>query len=202
MEGFLGIATMDEIMKTYFTRWQYKHPARQDFIDIANEIVRKNHPDKFPTGMDWYFEQVLYGTGLCDYAVASIENSKKNRVRGFFDDLDNCEAHDAADDNYISTIILHRLEEIQVPLEIAVTLENCKTEIYYWDGQARSHEIIIEGIEKVISVEIDPEKKIVLDKNYLNNSLLDKKKPGGVRKLFARFMTASQHVFETIALLI
>ncbi len=202
MEGLLGLETMDEIMKTYFKKWQYKHPARQDFIDIANEVTIKNHPQQYPQGMDWYFEQVLYGTGLCDYAVASIANEKKDRVRGFMTDLDNCEVHDAADDEYISTIILHRLEELKIPVEILVTFEDGKSDTYFWDGKDRTSEIIIEGLQKVISVEIDPEQKIYLDKNFLNNSLLVEQRSGGVRKLFARLITATQHVFESIAWII
>lgn len=202
MERLLGIKTMDEIMKTYFTRWQYKHPARQDYIDIVNEVVLKNHASEYPKGMDWYFDQVLYGTGLCDYAVASIENLKKERVRGYFSDLDHCEAHDVADDNYLSTIILHRLGEIKIPVDVQVTLATGESTLYSWDGQDRSSEIIIEGIEKVVSVEIDPERKIYLDKNFLNNSLLIEKQPKGIRKIFARLLTSTLHVFETLAILI
>src|SRR5690606_37295783 len=47
LEGLVGIETMDEIMKTYFDRWKFKHPCDDDFIAIVNEIVLKNHGKRF-----------------------------------------------------------------------------------------------------------------------------------------------------------
>ena len=43
LAGLIGIDTMDEIMKTFFERWKFKHPCARDFIEIVNEIVDKKH---------------------------------------------------------------------------------------------------------------------------------------------------------------
>jgi hypothetical protein len=39
LEGLIGEACMQQVMQTYFRRWKFKHPGRQDFIDIVNEVV-------------------------------------------------------------------------------------------------------------------------------------------------------------------
>lgn len=203
MEGLIGLETMDEIFKTYFELWKFKHPARQDFIDVVNQIIIKNHPTAFPEGMDWYFDQVLFGTGLCDYAVASIENETTRSRRGFFKNIDACEIDEAsASDLYTSTVILHRLGEVHLPIEVKITKADGSSEIYNWDGLERSAEIVVTGEQKVISAEVDPEYKISLDHNYLNNSYSVEQNLGPVRSLSARFITALQHSFELISLLI
>jgi len=203
MEGLLGVATMDEIFKTYFERWKFKHPARQDFIDVVNEIAIKNHSENYPKGMNWYFDQVLYGTGLCDYKVASIDNEVIENDRGFFIDQENCETRStSATDTYKSTVILHRLGEIKIPVEILVsTADGSPAKTYYWDGQNRSSEIILEGNSRIISVTLDPNNKIPLDHNLLNNSLTIQPQDGIVQSLSARFITAFQHLLEMVSLI-
>ena len=201
MEGLLGEATMRKVMKTYFTKWQFKHPCRNDFISVVNEIVAAEKSDLFPQGMDWYFEQVLFGTGICDYAVASIENNMAIPERGFFSDHENCEVRDLNSDKYLSKVILNRLGEIQLPLEIRLTLEDGKQSIMQWNGQDRSSELILESEQKIISAEIDPYNKLPLDNNILNNSLIIKKKEGGARAIFARLVRSLQHLLETVSLL-
>ena len=202
MEGLVGVETMDEIFRTYFEKWKFKHPARQDFIDIANEIITKNQPQKYPNGMDWYFDQVLYGTGLCDYAVASIEVDPVSAERGYFRDMDNCEVQEMTGEGYSSTIILNRLGEVQLPVEVKVTMDNGETQIYPWDGAERSAEIVVTGAYKVVQAEIDPEGKCMLDHNVLNNALMVKPHPGPIRSLSARLLTAFQHTLEFITLLV
>jgi len=202
MEGLLGVQTMDEIFKTYFNRWKFKHPARQDFINVVNEITIKNHKEQFPSGMDWYLDQVLYGTGLCDYAVGSIENAKSTDKRGFFKDVDNCEKLENTYDGYTSTLILNRLGEVTLPVEVKVTLDNGESSLYPWDGKERSAEIVIKGPHKIISAEIDPAKKIMLDHNLLNNLMKSKPNKGPVKSLSARLVTFFQHSLELISLLV
>ncbi len=204
MENLVGESTMDEIMQTYFRRWQFKHPMRQNFLDVVNEIVIKNKPNEFPEGMDWYFEEVLYGTGLCDYKVASIKNTKVKPKRGFFSDFQNCEIQelDSEVSIYKSTVILHRLGEVKLPLEILVHFDDGHQETYQWDGKDRSSEITQTSTRRIISVEIDPEQKIYLDNNFLNNSLTIEKNHSGIRALSARFISGFQHILETISLLV
>jgi hypothetical protein len=41
---------------------------------VVNEVVRRNHGDKYGQDMNWFFDQTIYGTGICDYKVSGIEN--------------------------------------------------------------------------------------------------------------------------------
>ena len=55
LEGMVGIETMDEIMQTYFENWKFKHPCAKDFIEVASEVVRKNHGTTFGEDLQWFF---------------------------------------------------------------------------------------------------------------------------------------------------
>ncbi len=201
MEGILGINTMDLIMRTYFESWKFKHPGRQDFIDIVNKLVIEKHGERFPDGFDWYFEQVLYGTETCDYSVASISNNELENKRGFFNDLDNCEMIEQQSNLYDCSVIFHRLGEVWLPQDLKLNFEDGSFEMYHWNGKDRSHEIRFMNSKKVISAEIDPNRKVYIDTNFLNNSKTIEKRKSTWCKLLVSFATAIQNVLETTALL-
>jgi len=202
MEGLIGTATIDAIMKTYFQSWKYKHPCREDFVAIANTITKRDHPDRFPEGMDWYFEQVLHGTALCDYSINSISNTPIKAERGFLDSLDQCAIVDAAEALIETRVVVCRNEDLWLPIDLRVTYADKSTEQLTWDGRAACKTFVFTSNQEIIAAELDPEQKIYLDKNFLNNSLLVEKKAGGVRKLFARLLTSAQPLLESVSLFI
>ena len=202
LEGMLGTPLFDEIMKAYFDRWKFKHPARQDFIYIVNELVAQKASDRFPEGMDWYFDQVLSGTGMCDYSVASITVKPTTGKRGIYGDDSNCQTIDPVKEEFVSTVIMYRLEEVKIPVTIKVMFSDGSSKLYEWDGQERSSEIVITSPLKIVSAEIDPERKIYLDKNFLNNTLSVEKSNSSVRKIMVQWVTKFQHFLETISIVI
>ena len=42
MERWLGWPVMQQILSTYFARWQFKHPKPQDFFDVATEVTGRD----------------------------------------------------------------------------------------------------------------------------------------------------------------
>ena len=189
-------------MKTYFDRWKFKHPCRYDFVDLVNELVIDEMGDVFPEGMDWFFDQTLYGTGMCDYAVADIENEKLTPERGYLDSREECEVGEMPEDKYKSRIELHRLEELYFPQEIKIVFENGDEEIVYWDGEASAKTIEIETSSKVVAAYIDPERKIYIDKNFINNSLDLRNQSDTSRKIGNTLFSGIQSLLEIFGLLI
>ena len=201
MEGLIGESAMEEVMRTYFQTWKFKHPDRDDFIAIANEVVSNKCPH-FPYGLDWYFEQVLYGTGSCDYKVSSITNTEIQSPRGYFDNTDTCEIVDSDHAKYSSKVIVHRLESIQIPNTLRVRFEDGSHQDIEWNGKNNIESFEIKSAHKIISATIDPEFKITMDKNYLNNSLHAEEDKSGVRSFFARMITGAQHIMELMTVII
>ena len=234
LEGLVGLETMDEIMKTYFERWKFKHPCGQDFFDIVNEIVPKNHGNELGENMDWFFEQVFYGSDICDYSVANIYNQPTSKASGFFEDLDNCVimtidrnhkntyiasfdkdskvlknlnkqslvAQNSKESLFKSEVVLHRLGEVKLPVEIEILFEDGTKRLEKWNGQERSMGFKYVGESKIKSVEIDPEQKIYMDANFLNNSKTVEIQITGIRKYWLQFLVSVQHVMEMLSLLV
>ena len=72
LDGLVGTETLDEIMNVYYNRWKFRHPNGNNFIEIVNEIVTKRHGDKFGENMNWFFDQVLKSTTICDLSLIHI----------------------------------------------------------------------------------------------------------------------------------
>ena len=201
MEGLVGEGVMKKAMKHYYQKWQFKHPDRNDFTEALNEIVKQECP-QYPDGMDWYFEQVLYGTGTCDYQIGSIENIKNERTRGFLSSTDDCDVYDESNAEYSNKVTVHRTEEIIIPNILRVHFEDGSSQDIAWDGKERVKTFDFTGDQKIVSAELDPDKLITLDKNYLNNSKSVTANKSGIRALFGRLITNTQHIIESIAFLI
>jgi hypothetical protein len=204
LEGIVGIETMNEIMKTYYQRWKFKHPCVKDFIAIVNEVVIKNHGRKFGDDMNWYFAQVLYGSDVCDYKLASISNQEITNVIGLIDKNGKKEFRKQQDEksgNYKSKIIVHRIGEVKLPVEILVHFDNGKEVFEKWDGQSRTREFKYEGKNKIIWAKIDPFNKIPLDINIVNNSLTTGQESGVFVKYAAKFLFWVENVMLSFSML-
>ena len=122
--------------------------------------------------MDWFFNQVVYGTELCDYAVASISNRPIRGPSGMFEDTDDCVRRETkTNDIHRAEVVIHRLESLYFPIEILITFDDGETILENWEGKERSRKFSYEGERQVVSAEVDPQRKIYLDKNFINNSL-------------------------------
>ena len=64
IEKQVGTKTMDRIMRTYFQRWEFKHPSTKDFQNVVEEVTK--------TKWDDFFNQYVYGAMMMDYSVESI----------------------------------------------------------------------------------------------------------------------------------
>jgi len=206
LERMLGSKTMTEIMKTYFSRWSFKHPTGKDFINIVNEVVTKNHDLKFGKNMNWFFDQTVYGTGVCDYKVVTIRNRLANEIEGIFNDSLVVEGESRDDFNnneqkYNAKVIVHRVGEIKLPVEILIRFSDGDEILENWNGKERTKTFLYKNKPKVIWVQIDPENKIALDINIRNNSLAIKPEKTVVNKYTAKFLFWIENVMLSFGML-
>ncbi|WP_288427712.1 M1 family metallopeptidase [uncultured Spirosoma sp.] len=155
LEGLVGRSGTDEIMQTYFARWQFRHPNAQNFIDIVNEIVPKRLGQKYGVDMNWFFAQALYGDQVVDYQLESIRN-KRREGRSF------------------SEVTVQRNFDGQMPVDILVrldggTADKPREQRLYWDGKDRQRTFTLPG--RVLWAKVDPDQKIYMDIDFNNNSL-------------------------------
>ena len=199
LEGFIGRPSMDRVLKTYFQRWRFGHPCARDFIAIVNEVVREDHGDRLGENLNWYFDQVLHTTAACDYKVSYVGNFLNLPPMGKDVVVDSSAE---AGSRYLSKVVIQRVEEMQLPVEIEFTFFDGHVERRQWDGRARSVNFFFSRDYGVRSAEIDPERKNYLDINYLNNSYTYVPDRVAVRYYVGRCMVWMQQVLQTVVALV
>ncbi len=219
LERLVGRGTMDEIMTTYFDRWKFKHPCTQDFIEIANEIITKEHGDKYGENINWFFNQMLYSSYTCDYEVKGISIRKtpekvgiftkdgepyvikKSKETSEYEQLFE-EEELGRDEMYESKVKICRKGEIIMPVEITVHFENGKEVKEYWNGKSSTYNLIYNRKAKVEWAQIDPKTKLLIDMNINNNSYTLKPRKAPYIKWTVKFLFWVQNVIQFFAILV
>ncbi|HLK97881.1 MAG TPA: M1 family metallopeptidase, partial [Hymenobacter sp.] len=209
LDRMVGRPVMDEIMQTYFERWKFKHPCARDFIAVANEVVAKRHGNRFGPNLNWYFDQVLYGTAVCDYKLKSISNNKVQSASGIVDQqgkkvlLETKEPNDKdkTGTRYRSQVMVERLGEMTLPVDVLVHFEDGREVRETWDGQARTRFFSYEGKHKVAWAKLDPQNKLLLDINLNNNSRAIEPETAPFWKYTVKFLFWVQNALQWMATL-
>ena len=202
LEGLLGEDVMREIMQTYFERWKFKHPCGNDFVEIVREIVEEKCEPDFANNVLHFLYQAVNGTEICDYAVVGIGNFKTEKKRGIFEQNTCQEEADSAEDSYRNKVLIHRLGEMQVPVDIRMTYESGETILEKWDGQSRTQVYEYQGNGRIIKAEVDPDRKIFIDKDFINNSRTLEPEGKGIAKTTRTFFTWLQNLLTSVSLLV
>ncbi len=170
--GIVGEETMNDIFREYYRQWAFKHPSGKDFINVVNEVVAKEHGDKFGANMNWFFDEVLSGTGICDYKVVGLTNSSPepaSRKPAKNDSLNR--RIQERDSLYKSVVQLERVGELIFPVDVLVHFDDSTEIMESWDGKERYKDFTYRKPVRVEWVKIDPEYKIRMDVNFINNSM-------------------------------
>lgn len=172
LEGYLGEQTMARLMRTYHERWRFKHPSSEDFFRVANEVSGKD--------LAWFFDQTVKGTGILDYAVASIRSRTAAVPAGVLDGPKGrtttkvAEAREKARNDsdlpWESEVLVQRKGDVVFPVQIALHYAGGRVDRRSWDGRDRWLKIRTTTREKLEWADVDPERRVLLDVDYLNNA--------------------------------
>jgi hypothetical protein len=206
LEGYLGEPTMARVMRVFHERWRFRHPRSEDFFALVHEV----------TGQDWswYFDQVVRGTDIVDYDIGSAVSRPVKTPRGVFGegaarktvssedaDKQDVEAEKAKRQIFESIVVVRRSGGVQLPVDVAFKFEGKAVERRAWDGREPTRTFRFERPEKLEWVDVDPDRKILLDVNWVNNGrrLVPDARPAA--SWTARWLFLLQTIFTTLGLL-
>jgi len=165
LERYLGWDRLQRVLATYFQRFRFKHPRPEDFFAIVNEESGRD--------MTWFFDEVHRSSNVFDYAAERLE-SVEVASRGFteptpgaaltFEDTTNKAL-------FRTTVVVRRIGEATFPVDVLITFENGEQVRESWDGRGRWQPYMYEKPTRAVSVQVDPERVLLLDVNYTNNSI-------------------------------
>ena len=173
LERYLGWETMQRVLATHFSRGAFRHPTPEEFFAIASEVAGAD--------LTWFFDATVRSSAAFDYAVTQVTNTP-------------------AADGFESVVVVRRLQDGVFPLTIKRTYADGTTDMTAWDGQNRWEAIVDHGPSPIVRVEVDPNRILMLDLNYTNNSwTATPQAPAAARRWSLRWMGWLQEVMLTYA---
>jgi hypothetical protein len=163
LERMLGWETLQRILATYFNQYEFKHPGPDEFFAVANQVSGRD--------LTWFFDQVYRSANAFDYGVQAFR-SERVSDRGFFGEGDAraFSAAERAADGYHTTVVARRYAEGVFPVDVKVTFENGEEIRWRWEGRETWKLFEVQRPVRARSVQVDPERVLLLDLNYTNNS--------------------------------
>jgi hypothetical protein len=188
LEERLGRPVMERAFREYYKRWHFRHPSVADLraalIDVSGDAKTVNE----------VFDKYVFGTAFIDDRVASIDNDEVLPQAGVLD-KDGKRSEVVADQRdeqvekqrkdwekahpdakpgegpfpWRGTVTVVR-QGAPVPQLLRVKFADGSSQDLRWDDQRRWARFVFEKPAKVVSAELDPEQKILLDANKLNDS--------------------------------
>jgi hypothetical protein len=201
LEALVGDETMTRILRTYARRYRFAHPTTADFVATVNEV----------TGQDfgWFFAQTFDSSGLVDYSV-TVKNTPARSLEGYENTgavepklrpvLDaKAKAKLEKTGPFDPEVVVRRLGEARLPIELRVEFADGSVAEEHWDGQYRWARFAYPGHAKVKRAVVDPQGKLALDLDPSNNSWVDEDGVSrrAASKWSARFLLWLQALFET-----
>jgi hypothetical protein len=200
LEERLGTPVMERAMKEYYKRWRFRHPSSADLratlIDVSGNARDVNA----------IFDQYVYGTAHIDDSVSSIDTDEvlpqtgswpkdgtRSEVVGEALDKqiakqreDWKKSHPKAADGsgpfpWRSTVTVRR-DGAPVAQVLRVKFADGSSEDVRWDDDRRWARFVFTKPSKVVSASLDPDQKINLDANKLNDSLTTKESGAASRR--------------------
>ena len=153
----IGDENLRKTLKRYYDEFKFKHPTPNDFKRVAEKVSDLE--------LEWYLNEWTRTPHKIDYGIniTSIENDR--------------------------LVILERKARIPMPIELVVYFSDGSSEMYYipndlmfgykkfdaevnymepWNWASSQYEFKIEGLKKIIKIEIDPSKRLA-DFNQVDN---------------------------------
>jgi hypothetical protein len=206
LHNYLGEEMMKKVMRTYYDRFKFKHPTSRDFINTVNDVTGDNY--------NRFFDQVLYGTNVLDYKVDEIssKNISKKPLGVFGNPLEEVnddstaetdfdeDSSDEENTMYINKVIIAREGEVIFPVEILIKFQDGEEIWEMWNGEDRYIVYEYKSENKVISAEVDPERKIWLDINFLNNGKTIKSNKAATFKYSTRYLFWMQNLLQFLTI--
>ena len=143
MERWLGWPVLQRILAAHFDAGRFKHPGPGDFFAVVNGVTGRD--------LGWFFDQVYRGSNRFDYGVQDLTSARDG-------------------DQYRTNVIVRRYGEALFPVDLLVTFANGERITEHWNGTDRWKLYTYDRLASAVSAQVDPNRVLLLDVNYTNNS--------------------------------
>ncbi len=184
----VGRGAFDEVLKEYVRRFRFKHPTSADFLAVLGETVARVHPD---LDLRPHIDQLFRGTGTIDYAITALGSREATEPRGYLPavrageaPLDRRSAAGPRDlGKYETEVIVSRLGEVALPVQVMVRFQSGEEVRETWDGRETWKRFTYERDSKAERAVVDPDRIFAMDVDRGNNGLTLERQPRPIARL-------------------
>ena len=153
--------------RAYAERWRWDRPTTEDFLDAMRATG-------FP-GFDDFARKTFYGTAFVDFQLLRATSEFHDPFAGFDDagketslpKKGSGKRNDAG--SFETVVVVGRDGDLVLPVDIRLTFENGVTWSTTWDGEEKWIRLGTVYDSKLARVDVDPDRKVILDRNPWNN---------------------------------
>ncbi|MGZ9586739.1 M1 family metallopeptidase [Paenibacillus marinisediminis] len=146
MERQVGEKKMQRILKTYVSKYRFKHPSTTDFQRVVESVTKQKWSD--------FFNQYVYGQEMADFAVESIETrtvQADNTVK------------------YESTVSIQKLGANYPSVPVVFGFKDGTTTRKIWQVEGDRIQYKLTHQSPLSWVMVDPLYTIVVENKHINN---------------------------------
>lgn len=217
IEALVGTPAMERAMKLYYARWKFRHPSTADLQAALAEGTGK------PDIVNATFDAFIYGTGKVDDRVSSITSEEVLPLPGYMtykgkQVLVGSKAIDKAIEDRREawkkkhpnakdwesafpwrSIVVVRRDGFAVPQTLRVKFADGSQRDMAVTSTGRWQRFTFTGPAKAVSAQLDPDDKIHMDTNELNDSRTVEANGSAARSWFRDLAMLLQSLFALLA---
>lgn len=184
-----GRERLAQALEAYAKNGRFKHPLPADLIEAVRRFVG---PDAARA-----LERALLERGTVDFVARDVQTAPTRSPAGIFDfeggreTLNPTTTSDAL--GWVGRAVVLRRGSVELPVEVEFIDEAGGRTRQHWDGHGSFRVFEWRGEARLVAVRVDPDAKVLLDGNLLNNSVSLERVPA--RRTFERSLYAFQTLF-------
>ena len=165
LENLVGRDAFLAAMKQYAESWAWKHPTGRDFFAAISGALDRD--------LAWFWGPVFHGTGAADYAVRTAECWPRREPRGVFGTgEDRRTVGDTAETGtFQCEVVVVNEGSVMVPVDVELRFEDGTRVRERWEGRGagRWHRFAFDRSSKLVAVEIDPDRRVLIADDPLDD---------------------------------
>ena len=153
----MGEDRWTRVIRAYHERYRYGHPKPADFLRVVKQYGGGAELAGHILDWDAIWNHAYQQNDPLDYGIHRLDCTEDPDHDGFWD----------------VTLEVRRIGAFKVPVEILLTWSDGSEELLNWDGQGEWWRHTWSGSAlKPKSAVLDPERRLMLDRDWMNNSRL------------------------------
>lgn len=146
----------------YARKYRFGHPTPNDMLAVFREELGADAAENM--------RAAFFDRAWVDYGIGDVVSSEREPLQGVFGDPEKPTTAPVVDTRYEGRVMVRRRGTLVFPVDIDIVAEDGTAKRVHWDGQGTTFEIPYTGDQRIAYVVVDPERRVYLDTNLLDNA--------------------------------